>query len=316
MEKTEANLLSEIHVNEVSLVDKGANKRKYLLLKADQGDQPNSKTPDDTSIDKGVSNLPEEINMNEEILKAAAEVELSEDDIKAAVEKAKLSEKGAEAAKTVLRVLKAASEDLPTEFYTDIVKLAGGELPVKEVEKIVEVEKKSKEEKAEELKKEALANLPAEQRAVIEQSLKISKEAQESAKKATEELKKAREEKELAELTEVVKKEYGKLPEKPETFAAVLYKAKNALSKEEYEELTRVLKAGNESVSRSEDFEKVGSGFSGGSGGTSKLEKLTKELVKKARSEGRELTEEKAMDLILRDNPDLYYEDNTSGGVN
>ncbi len=244
------NILEDIIVDEVSFVKKGANKKKFLLKKADEPSNDN----------KNEDKL-EEISMKEEILKAATEVELdNSNDITEAVTKAEISQEGAEAITTVLQILKATAEDLPVEFYPELVTLAGGTLPVTEVEveKIVEVEKKTEEEKTEDLKKEALEALTKEQREVLEEALAISKAAEVTANEAKAALAKSEDLALTKEFITKAEKEFAALPEKADVVGAILKKASVTFEKTEYESIERILKAANDAIASRPDFEATG----------------------------------------------------------
>lgn len=282
--------LIDIEVDEVSLVDKAANKRKFLLKKAET---PNV----------------EELSMNEEILKAANEVELdNESDVTEAVKKAELSEKGTEAAKFVLQILKAANEDLPKEFYAELVTLAGGELPVKEVEveKIVEVEKKSDEDKLADLEKKAKSiELSDEDRETLVKSLAEAKVAKELAETIQKDLQKEKDLRKEAEFVQTAEKEFSNLPTEATKLGVILKKASEALGDEDYQEIHRLLKAADEAVASRKDFENVGNSMTTGSGAYEKMVTAAKELISKS---DKDMTLSEAITKVAVQNPSLYEE--------
>lgn len=243
------NILKNIKVNEVSFVKKGANKKKFLLKKADESSETKTEIKS------------EEISMKETLFKVAEAVELDTKAVDEAVKKAEISEEGSEAITTVLQVLKAA-EDIPVDFYPTLVTLAGGELPVTEVEVIkeveVEVEKKSDKEKAEKLKKEALEALTADQREVMEQALSISKAAEEKATAVEAELNKEKDLRKVAVFVAKAEKEMSALPETAEVIGNLLKKSEETFTKEEATSFEKILKAAQDAIASREDFNATG----------------------------------------------------------
>jgi len=141
-----------------------------------------------------------------------------------------------------------------------LVTLAGGVLPVTEVEveKIVEVEKKTEEEKIEAVKKEALEALSEEHREVVEQALAISKSAEATANEAKEELRKSEDLRKTAEFVTKAETEFPALPEKAEVVGAMLKKASETFDEKELESMERILKAANDAIASREDFNETG----------------------------------------------------------
>lgn len=90
--------LTDIEVEEVSLVRRAANRRKFLLLKEDD-------------VDELV-----------ELLKLALE---NEDDVDEALGKAKLSDKAAKAVKGALKLLNAYKDELPDDILKTLADLGG-----------------------------------------------------------------------------------------------------------------------------------------------------------------------------------------------
>lgn len=98
-----AHRLSQLIVNEVSLVPKGANKKRFALIKSEKGD------PD-----------------MEELLNAVSQAKLeNEDKIDEICKQAKLSDNAIAAVKGALRLLMAVRQELPDVLFRQLSQIAG-----------------------------------------------------------------------------------------------------------------------------------------------------------------------------------------------
>lgn len=197
MSKDKLTSLTELHTQEVSLVDRGANKKKrFPIFK-----QENPMT-----------------DFNE-ILKAVLETELDEEsDLDSWVQKAQLSEKGVGAVKAALRILAAYKDELPGDTMDTLSQLAGFEkskpVETKKAKQAKacgptndeEEEEIMDEDKSKEVKKE-FAGLPEAVRAEVETVLKSRDDELAALRARNEEITKAlHTEKDIRELGEWVAK--------------------------------------------------------------------------------------------------------------
>jgi len=123
--------LQELHVGELSIVDRGANKKKrFPIFKQEKTKMPNEKW--------------------DVILKAVLETELEgEDAIEELVTKMGISEKGGNAAKAVARLVSGFKDEMPADFMKALGEMVGIEPTVVE-KKAAEKKKEDEEDEDEE----------------------------------------------------------------------------------------------------------------------------------------------------------------------
>ena len=268
--------LSDLDVVEVSLVPKGANRKKFLLMKEVNG-----------------------MDM-EELYKIVMETELEDEDKVDEVLKAELSDKAANAVKGALRLLNAYKDELPKNIIKTLADLIGYGYP-----EPAEKAKKDEEEYGypkPKVKKEDgsldLEAIPEEVRPAIEA---LWKEHEEAVRKAEELEARLQEERDRQLTKEFVAKaaEFRNLSAKPDDLGPVL-KRISELSAEDYGLIESVLKAADEALEGNRLLEEIGSGMSGGEI-MGEVEGLAQQLVQK---DG--LTHEQAVDRVLTMHPELY----------
>jgi len=133
--------IPELHVGELSIVDRGANKKKpFPIFKQEK-----------------IMSTKENWDV---ILKAVLETELEgEEAIEELITKMEIGEKGAAASKAVLRVLSGFKDEMPPEFLAAIGKMAG--IPVEKAE-VVKKEEVIKKEEEEVVVEKSLEGVPEE----------------------------------------------------------------------------------------------------------------------------------------------------------
>lgn len=267
--------LKNLEAVEVSIVPRGANRRKFLIFKGDD-----VKMLDFESImDIELENEQEVDN----VLKAEG-----------------LSEKAINAIKGALKLLNAFKEELPGDILSKLAGLAGYGYP----------EPTSKEEPKEEdkegVKKDGaldIKSLPEDLRPSIE---RLWKEHQELVKKNEELealLKAEQEQKLIREFVQKAETELSNFPAKPEELGLLL-KSISEKAPEEYQKLEDVLKSANEMLKESNLFRETGRNSSAPGSVEDKLSAMAQEIMKSEPS----LSFEQAYVKALYMNPDLYKE--------
>ena len=264
------NRLSDLEVLEVSLVPRGANGRKFLLLK-------------------------EEVNgmdleeIYEVIAMANAEGEEALDELV----KAGLSEKAINAVKGALRLLSAYKDELPKDILETLAGIAGYGYPAPEVEKSATESKVMKDDGSLDL-----AAVPEDLRPAIES---LWKDREESLRKVQEleAVIKAEHDRQLTKEFVAKAGEFRNLAIRPEDLGPVLKRISEA-SAEDYKLVESVLKAANEALEANRLLDEIGSGVAM-SGSAGQLDARAKELTQKSN-----ISYEQAVDRILQENPELY----------
>jgi hypothetical protein len=294
MSKKQLTELNNLKAFEVSLVDKGANLKKRFPITKQQ-----------------------EIQMNEEILKAVLETEVDEEaSLVEKLEKAKVSEKGIEAAKAALRLFSSFKDEVSSDVFKAVGKANG--FPMEEEDEDekkkkaeAEAEAKAKKEKeltmSKEVKKgldmtpEVQAHFEAVQKA---QDAKF--EAQQAQLEAVQKaLDAEKDERRMQEWVSKAKDELSFVPNKtPEELAVTFKKLEDTDPKLADEHFTQ-LKEVAALVEKSDLLKEVGGrGLAVGS--------AYDKIMKNAKAYGKEknLTEEQAFDeYIQTDEGSLLYDE-------
>lgn len=234
--------LRNLEVVEVSFVPRGANRKKFFLIKQMM-----------------------EVKKLEEVIKEILEMELdNEEKIDEVLKKAELSEKARNAVKGALKILVAYKDELPKDILKTLADLAGYEYA--EPEEYPEPgTKKEKEKKMDE-------NIPPEIKAKLE-ALWKEKEELRKALEAEIEQRKIREYIAKAE-------EFKNLPTNPQELGLILKNIAEKLP-EDYEKIERLLKAADECIKSSEIFSEKGSSLGGTSDVWKKIEALAESYIQK-----------------------------------
>lgn len=291
MAKKIINALAEVDTAEVSLVTRGANRRRrFAMLKAEDS-----------------------MDINEKIMKAVLEVEAeNEGDLEKLAKEGKLSGKAVGAMKGILRIAQAFKDELPPETMKVLGKLAALEPGDDEEDaKPDEEEEKpegelDKEEKPEGeidmnlLKADGTLNIEAVPEALRPTVELMAKQATDDRTEITELRKSldveadARTDRETRELVE---KEAPDAPgAKKEEIVSLL---KGTTDKKARETLLSILRAASETAKESTLLKQLGNGAADISGGAwDQIVTIAKSLVAK---DGDGLTEAEAINKVLAD---------------
>lgn len=283
--------LSDIDTKEVSLVPKGANNKKFFLVKSADGDKV---ITGEEFIGSLLKSSPEKI---EEVCKGL------EPNVREAL---------SVVFKLMQKVRETTSEKTINKLLSEL-NLGGSELikgetqmPENETNANKPEAPKSDDPKKVENEGTAEVNTPAAPEKPAEEE--VAKEAQVQSltkenvelRKAHDELKKKFEKSENERITKEFVAKAGELKNlsiTPAEFGPVL-KSVNDTSPEAFEKVMTVLKAADEALAKSELFESKGSDAKiAGAGAWDKIEKLAAGMVEKS-SDG--LTKAKAIDLVLK----------------
>lgn len=318
--------LTEVEVQEVSLVDRAANKRKFLMLKAQGKGAKNMNTNElILDVEEGM----------EDIIKAIALVE-DPGEQEAEIEKmAALSDKSKRACKMALRLLNAVKTDMPNDIMKKLAEMAGygyaapekKEATAKQQEGYAKpqedeqtVEQKKAKAKAEEDKLKAAAaagkgktnygyklkkdgtpdfeDMPQEMRPMVESLWKQSEDSIRKAQALENTLHQEREERRTKEF---IAKAAGfeHLSIEADKFGPILKKVAEALDETEFNEMNRILKAADDSLGVV--FKEIGSNNEPDESNI--YVKIDKEAVKIAKRDG--ITREQGYVKALDENPEL-----------
>lgn len=307
------NLLTNVKTAKVSLVKRGANKRRFALFKSEQEMDPEF----------------------QEILEAIMEIEAeNEDQIEEIFKQDKLTSKEINAVKGVLRMVSGFKDKLPKDVMSKLAALAGYPTPAKKQKKTpeeIEGEKKKEKEKAKKQKDKekekdkygypmmkALESLPEERRDELEPIVKALDEAyaeqiekadaeRKDAEKETAEIKKAlKDERDTRQLQEWIAKADTDLSHYPgasaEELGAQLKKLHDVDADFAEKEFER-MKAASEALKQSDLLKEAGGNRAPTGSAYQKIQELTKAKIQKSAGE---MTEEQAEVEIMNEHPALY----------
>jgi hypothetical protein len=288
--KKELTSLHELKAQELSVVDRGANKKRRF------------------SVTKSEKNT-----MKEEILKSVIDTELGEKEEKAIqglIEKSELSEKGSGALEAAHRILESFKDEIPAEAIAKFAELHGAKIakefpPPKEDEEETDEMKKEREakEKAEKEKGAAVQKSEVQKKFEdIEKAHKAEIDAlKENNEKITKALKEEKDTRRLSEWTQKAEKELSHFPGKSiDEIAKSLMELedlKPELAKSQFESM----KAASDAMKENNIFKSAGESYGGSTAKGSawdQIEKLADGLVEK--SDDLDMTKEKAIDRVLK----------------
>ena len=267
--------LSDLEVYEVSLVPKGANNKKYILMKEFGGNQMGNQVQ---NVIKGIleANLKDE-KKADEILKSY-----------------KLSEEAEEVTKSIVKLISAYKDELPQ----DVLKAIGDitDLKVEKSDSVDEpvdedISKSLNDPKTPESVRKAIDFLTEQNKATVKKNEEL--EAQ---------IKKAENEKLDQQFNEIVKG-YKNISATDENLAQVL-KSVGQKAPQELNSILKVLKAADELLDNQDIYKEFGSNGQMGTNDTwGKIEKMAEVEAKENK-----MTKEEAISKVLQDNPNLYSE--------
>jgi len=265
--------LIDLTANEVSLVDRGANKKKRFPVFKEE-------------------------KMFDEILKAVLDTPVDEEDtLTEYFEKAKVSDKGQNALKAALRMLSSYKDELPKDALDKLAAAAGYPSPTEKAKAKKQDEEATPEEdmEDEDKKKGKVKKAVDEIRKAYDDKIEALTEANVKIEKA---LKEERDRRELGEWVEKAKAELTFFPGKSAEEIGKSLKALNdidpELAKSEFEEKKRISKM----IGESDLLREAGSVSGGGSDSAwAKIEKMADELIQK--SSDLTMTRSKAINHVL-----------------
>jgi len=322
-------LLVKLQVKEVSLVDKAANKRKFLILKNEESNMPKELTLDvrnedtvkiikELVEDSGKLELLTDIQKSElkDLLQEIAKTKDSKEALEL-INKMEVSDRAKNAVKSAVRALNAVKEELPEDMLKILSGLSGLKMPEEKAkeedpkEEDMPVKKEVKKEdgamapeKKEPIMKEDgsvnLEAVPEELRPVFKSLIDTNKEAVSKADKLESDLNKERDDRMKAVYIQKAS-ELENLSIKPEVFGVILKKMSESLTPEEFSEVDRVLKAANEAASAL--FKSTGSDGENEDKDKTAYEEL--EGIAEVIAKERKITKEAAFVAALDENPEL-----------
>lgn len=313
-----ATRLSNIKTVEVSLVEKAANKRRFLLFKSEDGvlkalseSAQNAVVGALRILQDYRSELPgwlfsglSDLVPFPEAITGGQSGEISKQD---------LSEEATQAVEGALRILQEYSDELPDDLlsrmavlieFPEVIEEPGmdgiPEGPTNEMEAI--------DMAADDILKNSLKDLPEGVRGQIEalwkeQNTKVQ-DALKKAETLEEALRKERDERRSREFIEKAKG-YDRLPVKPEELAELL-KSLADKAPEQFEQIEKLFSTVNEQIAESGLFDEIGSSGSNSTGGGAwaKIEAAAMGEVQKNAG----ITKADAVAKVLKEHPDLYNE--------
>jgi len=297
--------MTRLDASEVSLVRRGANKKKrFPIFKSEE----------------------EDMSDNQEVLKAVLETEIDgEETLKEYFEKAKVSDKGIAAVKGALRILSSFKDEMPGDIMGKLAAIAGYKQEKQEEEPPMYPEPKDKKKikkwldempedlrKQFELKEESeeepvkKEDLPEEvQKAMEDQDKKLA-DMQAENEKINKALEAEKDKRELEEWTAKARTDLGHFPGKSAEELGQMLKDLNDANPEVAKTQFDSMKAASEAMKSSELLTEAGviakSGLSGST--WEKVNKMADNLVEKSEDLG--MTKEKAITKVLDNRPDLY----------
>jgi hypothetical protein len=289
MPKEDLTEIKNVKTDEVSLVDKGANKKKRFPI------------------------FKQESQMNDDIIKAVLETQVDEEtNLDEFISKSELDETGAQVVKGALRLLAGFKDKLPTETPSALAKAAGYEEPVAKAKKEEEIPPKEmdEEEDEEEMKmKKSLEALPEELRKEFEtiQKAQDDKIAELTTKNETfaKQLKEERDRRETEEWVAKCKEHLAALPGKTAQEHGESFKKMADADAELAEEQFKVLKSAADAIKEGNLYKELGGRGEDTTG--SVMTKINKAAAK-LRDGDSKLSKEQAFMKALEDDPTLYAE--------
>jgi len=265
--------LGEVEVDFISFVPRGANRKKYFIVKEDR-------------------------ELKEDILKAILETD--EGEISRILKEARLEGEAAEVLGSAAKLLKAYRDELP-EYAMQILAKACGLPGPEPKEKIDASAGQTGDEGKTALSKESISKMEPQTQAIVKQLLDennaIKAEAQE-ARKIAKELK---DEKILKEYIEKAE-DLPNLPIEAMKFAPVI-KALGEEHPSEFAEVYRVLKAVDALLEKSAAFSEIGKAGQAGSAEARIYAKARAMVAKDG-----DLTFEEAIEKVMDLEPELYQQ--------
>lgn len=296
------NELVELETVEVSLVDKGANRRTFAIRKAEK----------------------QTMQVIDAILSAPFE---HKEAVAEHLKKAEMSPQATEAVEAAMQLLSAVQEEMPEDMMKQLMAMAG--MAKEDEEEKTEKENGDEEEQAPEATEEAaealaeegaeaaeeeadkmygddedkmkkrLAALPADTRSMVEQLWKSNRSEITKRKELEAQIKKAEQEKRLGDFITKARSDFSALPAKAEELGAFM----SNLDGEAATFAQSLLKSANELIATGGITSEIGKSSTEAQelDSISKAERMAAEIVEK---EG--ITKAAAKGRVWKNNPELY----------
>lgn len=292
MNRDDLEMLTHSQTGEISLVKRGANKKKrFPMFKSQE----------------------ERMDTESEILKAVLETEVEEEAKIPELFEKKLSAKAEGAVKMALRALSSYKDELPTDVIDKLAAAAGYPAPKEKEYPVPDDEEKKKamgnEEEEDKMKKKTPVK-KTELDPLVEEMLKSRDDEIKSVKEENAEIRKSLKEEQdkrkLDEWTAKAREELshypGKSAEEMGEMLKALEDANPGLAKSQFAQM----KQASDMLKESAMLKSAGATILGTSEASAmgQVEKLAKDLMLKSESIG--MTKEKAVREVLNRRPDLY----------
>tara|TARA_R110002012_G_scaffold126758_1_gene278794 strand:- start:3409 stop:4338 length:930 start_codon:yes stop_codon:yes gene_type:complete len=298
-ESKNTNELVELETVEVSLVDKGANRRTFAIRKAEK----------------------RTMQVIDAILSAPFEHRAA---VAEHLKKMEMSPQATEAVEAAMQLLSAVQEEMPEDMMKQLMAMAG---MAKEEEEEAEKAEGDEEEEAPEATEEAaealaeegaeaaeeetekeddeeemqkrLAALPKDMRGMVEQLWKSNRSEIAKREELEGQIKKAEQEKRLGNFITKARADFSSLPAKPEDLGAFM----SGLDVEAAAFAQSLLKSANEMIATGSITSEIGKSSTDAQelDSISKAERMAAEIVEK---EG--ITKAAARGKVWKQNPELY----------
>jgi hypothetical protein len=263
--------LGEVEVDFISFVPRGANRKKYFIVKEDR-------------------------ELKEDILKAILETD--EGEVSRTLKEAKLEGEAAEVLGSAAKLLKAYKDELPEGALQILAKACG--LPGPEPkEKIDAAAGQTGAEGKAALSKESIAKMDPETQTIVKQLLEENNATKAEAQEARRIAKELKDEKILKEYVEKAE-DLIHLPIEARKFAPVM-KALGEEHPAEFAEVYRILKAADALIEKSAVFSEIGK-----AGQASSAEAQIYAKARALVAKDGDLTLEEAVEKVMDLEPDLY----------
>lgn len=277
--------LTDLNALEVSLVHKGANKKKRF---------PVTKNKESEKME------------DQEILEAVLKTEIDEEaELSEYFEKMKLSPKGQNAAKAALRMLNAYKDELPSDILSKLADAVGYPAPKMKAKKEDEYPNPKDEENMEkkEIKKEESSQVEPEEIKKAKDEIAELRSKNEAVEKA---LKAETDKRELDEWVRKAETDLSHYPGKSSKELGEILKGLSDVNPELASAQFETMKKASDALRESNVLKEAGREFGDGPEGSTweKVCKMADGIVEK--SEDLTLTREKAIAAIFERQPELY----------
>lgn len=280
--------LKDLKTHEVSLVDKGANKKKRFPI------------------------FKQESQMKDDIMKAVLNTEVEgEADLQEFIKKSELDENGTQAVTGALRILSSFKDKLPTDTLSTLATVAGYDEPVAKAKEPVPPKEEDKEDEEEMEMKKSLEGMPEEVQKRFEEITKsheeITKAQADKIESLEKSLKAEQDRRDLESWVTKAKEELSGIPNKTPAELGETLKKLADVDKDLAESQFKTLKEAADTIKQGALFKEIGGrGMDVAGSAMEKVNKKAQALIEK--SEG--LTKEQAIAKVLESDSTLYAQYN------